>query len=53
MAYTPNYTTDDLPAMAIDLAGSALYAVIGFITLIVLIGVFTYLKSGGKKLAKW
>jgi len=53
LRYEANRTVDDLPAMAIDLAGSALYAVIGFITLIVLIGVFVFMKVKGKKLTKW
>jgi len=53
MAYSSTYSVDDLPVMAIDLVGRAIFAVIGFITLIVLIGVFAYLKKGGKKLSKW
>jgi hypothetical protein len=45
MAYTPNYTTSDFSAMIVDLLGSALFQVLQFVAIIVLIAIVVYLMK--------
>jgi uncharacterized membrane protein len=43
MAYNATYTTGDFSSMIVDLLGSALFQVLQFIALIVLIAIVVYL----------
>jgi hypothetical protein len=50
MAYTPNYTTGDFSSMIVDLLGSALFQVLQFVAIIVLIAIVVYLMKRVKAL---
>ena len=50
MAYTPNYTTADFSSMIVDLLGSALFQVLQFVAIIVLIAIVVYLMKRVKAL---
>ena len=50
MAYTPNYTTGDFSSMIVDLLGSALFQVLQFVAIIVLIAIVVYLMRRVKDL---
>ncbi len=50
MAYTPNYTTGDFSAMIVDLLGSALFQILQFVAIIVLIAIVVYLMKRVKGL---
>ena len=50
MAYTGNYTAEDLDEITIDGIGTFGVAAIGFITLFVVVGVVIWLMGGFKKL---
>jgi|APFre7841882654_1041346.scaffolds.fasta_scaffold06350_10 hypothetical protein len=43
MVYTPNYTTSDFSALIVDVLGTALFQVVQFVALIVLIAIVFYL----------
>lgn len=50
MAYTPNYTTADFSSMIVDLMGTALFQVLQFVAIIVLIAIVIWLANRVKKL---
>lgn len=50
MAYTPNYTTSDFSSMIVDLLGSALFQVLQFVAIIVLIAIVIWLFKRMKQL---
>lgn len=50
MAYTGNYTSEDLDDIAIDGIGKAGVAIIAFITLIVVVAILVWLKKAWTKI---
>jgi flagellar biogenesis protein FliO len=50
MAYNSTYTTGDFSAMVVDLLGSALFQVLQFVAIIVLIAIVVYLLKRVKAL---
>ena len=45
MAYNASYSTGDFSAMIVDLLGSALFQVLQFVALIVLLAIVVYLMK--------
>jgi len=56
MAYNASYTTDDMSNILVDILGSAGATIVGFIGLIVLLGMVSYIvvkfRQIGKQLPK-
>jgi len=50
MAYSPEYSTGDFSSMIVDLLGSALFQVLQFIAIIVLVAIVVYLLKRVKSL---
>lgn len=50
MTYNASYTTGDFSSMVVDLMGSALFQVLQFVALIVLVAIVIYLAGRVKKL---
>ena len=50
MAYNSTYTTSDFSSMVVDLLGSALFQVLQFVAIIVLIAIVVYLMKRVREL---
>jgi hypothetical protein len=50
MAYNNTYTTGDFSSMIVDLLGSALFQVLQFVAIIVLVAIVVYLMKRVKAL---
>ena len=50
MAYNASYSTGDFSAMVVDLLGSALFQVLQFVAIIVLVAIVVYLLKRVKDL---
>jgi len=50
MTYNASYSTSDFSSMIVDLLGSALFQVLQFVAIIVLVGIVIYLMKRVKAL---